>query len=439
MKVIADAEKHEELIEYLELLQADLSGEEVDWTQFGLNFKDEALTFYRNRCGKGTKNEKRIINDLNIAGVEDSADWDFICKFMLLFFDILMRDKAEASFVQEIFGDWLRTGEVQDLVMSYFKNYYKIIDSSVLSRNTLYAKNITYVYEDGHKEDMNICSQFMRSTQLRFYIWYAVCDNMLEKEDTYSVDDVFRALATIYLAQFITHGRDGLSSLLRMHHGYDTLGGWLKDETKEWRKFLAVDFKSIITDWHSKLKNNTESSIEFVVENIDCRDLLDKYKDVDDVLIYLDSPYIATSQYKVGNFSSKAMEELLEKLESINKKFIFSCRACKSVAVSNVDEEAVKKKEVLLAADRKIYSVVFDKFRELFKANELYVLTIDEHGKGFWEIVSSNGIAEIMITNYKIHSFFGMDTKGVYSVEKFDDFMLNLDKSLKEKEKDLVV
>ncbi|MFW5630878.1 MAG: hypothetical protein ACOCNB_08865 [Acetivibrio ethanolgignens] len=427
--IISDDEDYTTLIEYIRCLQEDLRGERTEWNPFDFDFQAEAQKFYINRNGRDTDKELRIVSDLD-AEVSNEADIDLIIGFMSKLYDIVSKNEAYSNFMKEVFGEWRISENPYPLVMSYFTNYSKIISFIKDNYIPLDVDSITYVDGESGKENLGMFEHQARANQLRYYEWYAICDNVLNDKSGYKIDKVFLGAATIFMMQFVTRGDAGLSSILRIYKDSAELLNDKNGEAKEWIKFLNTDYEYIISELHSKLKKNDKLlakrrsasdslrklETRTIIENLDCFKLLNKYKGKKKVLIYSDSPYIATKQYKAGDFSSEDMKHLLELLLETKSKFIFSCRACKSNDKGKATAEVLEGNQVIL-------DTVFGNFSKIFKTKKLYVLSIAT-GKGFWEIVKNNGVAEIMITNYEIYDFIDNWYKTTsYKVYKYDDFL----------------
>jgi site-specific DNA-adenine methylase len=75
-----------------------------------------------------------------------------------------------------------------------------------------------------------------------------------------------------------------------------------------------------------------------IVENKDFRDIIPQYSCLstnkkikqNHPLFYVDSPYLCTTGYK-SDFKAGDMRDLIKALADSRDKFIFSCRACKSL------------------------------------------------------------------------------------------------------------
>lgn len=436
--IISDDKDYETLIEYMRCLQEDLRGGLTEWNPFGFDFENEAQVFYKERNSRNTYKELRIVSDLN-ADVSDNADIYMIMEFMDKLYDYISEFEAYSDFKKEVFGEWDKSKGFFLLYMMFLKNYSKIV--SFLNDNLIPIdmKSITYSW-GSYKEKLGLVEHRIRAKQLRFYEWYAICGNALNGKSSCKTDKVFLGMATIFMMQFVTHGEAGLSSILRMYKDIDEV--YYDDKTgesKEWIKFINTDFECIISKLHSRLKKNDKLLAKrkrksksnskrtlitrTIIEKMDCSDLLIKYRGKEHVLIYSDSPYIATKQYKAGDFSPEAMKHLLEMLLETKSKFIFSCRACKSTNKSEATEKVLEGNQIIL-------DTVFGNISKIFKTKELYVLTIAT-GKNFWDIVKNNGVAEIMITNYEIYDFSDNQYKTTsYKVYKYDNFLDKLKKNI---------
>ena len=219
----------------------------------------------------------------------------------------------------------------------------------------------------------------------------------------------------------------------------------------KWRHFLyptekssdkCPEQKDIIEELHEQFQRIDIISDDFrvVIDSVtqeviaEKEDLKGKNSKVNpEALFYVDSPYIATVNYKVGMFKPQDMLELIEKLyttSEVGNKFIFSCRACgtKGSEASKADMKSI---------DKAIVETVYTHFNDIFLANSkpLWVVTIsrDSSKDFFTDLVAKHEEAEIMITNYEVQEFepSPLYPKAKYEVYPFKNFIYKLGQYLK--------
>lgn len=474
--IIADDKDHLTLIEYLRELQIDLCND-FQWVQFDFDLKQEALDYFNRRVATGrsreTDAELSIIYDAKVTDVElqvikdinntnDTNDTkyakyekyiEYITSIMLKLDSITTKNsflysKEDNAFLDKLFEKYKETNNVFELVVNFWSNYNDIHNFITRNHIPINLYDVTYKHKDGDL-DLNTDMHKFHAAALRFYEWYALFDNILEDKTHKGRDDKFLCgIATIFRYYFTTKGKIGNSPILRINVEV----GDERTDDLQWKDFLEEDFEKLINDLYSLIKKNDEvlskraekrknqtknddndRSIpaHTIIEQMDCVDLIKKYQSSgvasfkhNKPLFYSDSPYSATSDYKVGKFSDVDMKNLIEALKVSGDRFIFSCRACKgSVQGSKTTDELKKGNQIIIKE-------VFDVFQSTFNTKKIYVLTI-ETGVDFWQAVRDNKITEIMITNYKIEPFKdGQYPNAKYKVYLFDDFMKKLNQNI---------
>lgn len=407
-KVLSDKNKHKELIKYLGYLQKDLRGEE-DWDIVDL--QAEAIKYFDSRKANNktrfTERELRVVEDLRNLE-ESGVDEDYIIGFMNSLYEKvkdseILKDKDD--FLKTCFSDYIKKGDLYALISSYTVNHRYIID--YIKTNFI---PIDIDYELEHQA---------RAKQLRLYYWYAYFDNGNIS------DDILSGVATIFLYSFTTNNAVDISNVLRSYIDINEIIDGGSRESTTYEEFINKDFESLIETLYKYLKNNKEllskrdsqsdRSLDSrtIIENLDCFKLLDKYLDRKKALIYSDSPYLNTADYRAGGFNKdkENMTKLITKLQNSKQKFIFSCRACLS------GNRATKE------GNQELYENLF----KVFKGN-LWVCVV---GKDFWKSIRNNEIAEVFITNYEIHSFTDRKYKKVkFEVYDYNTFMNLLEKNI---------
>lgn len=442
IEILADDKKHLELIDYLKHLQKDLCGEEK-WV-IGVDLIAEAKKYYNNRinqsrAGKGER-ELGIISDLYSKIEFDSK---IIPSFMNdLYTEILDNQKLYKDFgklpknkeIYEAFDKFLNVvydnyviDEDLSTTLSRYNDHYEYI-CYFIHWQTLTVKLpiVRYITKDGNTEELTILEHNERQRLLRLYSWYAYFSNILDDILKYSdnienYNKILVGVASVFINSYLTMGSADLSGASRTLDSMDNLIDGSKSNAKE--QFIKKDFEFLITKLHNRLRTNEKLltkrwslserhlNTRMVITCEDCIDLIKKYSAGSNVLFYSDSPYINTVGYKF-KFDTDNMKDLIYSLENSGHKFIFSCRAC----LSGVNTTKERNKEL------------FDNLFKVFQSKKLWVLTI---GNDFWKQVKTNKIAEIMITNYEIHSFTDRKYKKVkFEVYDYNTFMNLLEKNI---------
>jgi len=293
----------------------------------------------------------------------------------------------------------------------------------------------------------NLFSAKNKHIQYRFFKYYTYFWRLRQNNVISHDKKVLHALAEFFIQYLTTKGKIGISPVMRMYKHPK-----IKNLDYQTHKFIGTDHTIVIGKFHECIK-------AFSLSNIFDLQIISRYKRIAEaeekkVLFYSDSPYLETSTYKENNidaFTAQNMKELIELLMSGGEKFIFSCRAAKSQEQKKrTDEERSDEDHSydidstgVFATNKNtresnqiIYEHVFDVFRKAAKDTnkKLYVLAI-EKGGDLADLVKSNKISEIMITNYPIQSFINImgyeaEEKTNYTVYSFEDFMKILDANM---------
>ena len=295
-------------------------------------------------------------------------------------------------------------------------------DSEMPIINTVPTDPVIDTFDDVYKSGM----------QARFYKYYAYFDDILKSG--VEATPVRCALAFIFINYFTTMGSKDVSNIVNMINR-----GTGKGVRTEYMQFLQPtnrpEQEDIIKTLHKEFQR-------IDIENKDCYQIIDSVtKDVltekeilrgraskkhPEALIYVDSPYIATKGYKVGDFSKSDMRKLIESLgvaSDAGCKFIFSCRATAKKAKNTQSAKDYKDKNMA------IIDSVYMNFGSVFIDNNkpLWVLAINPNSKKdfFTDVAAKHEETEIMITNYKIQEFkpSSLHPKAEYKVYDFMTFI----------------
>lgn len=411
-EVLADDSKHLELIEELETLQKDLRGD-GRWLEY-VDFEQEVQDFVSSMSRICLKHRKLVVEDPSDFDMEysDVVKWmrDIRAEVLSLSNDFSFSFDGETYdkqyLLNEVFNDVVNPTYMNgyELFMSFFRNYrliwafwWNFISSSVSAMQGEFYSEL-----DGKVKSEDHSVMLQRHKRYRFYMYYAYFMNLLNKSGTIEPDSMVRyAVAEIYKQFLTTHGKTGVSPILRMDVDLGCTAG-----SNATRSFLAQDFREKISNVH-KIAWGT------VCEGLDCIDMIKKYQHSsqetgaahNNPIFYSDSPYIETSDYAnkaagVPAFDSNKMKDLIVALKASGDNFIFSCRAVKGSVNGSETTDKLKMSNMRLKA------AVFDCFsQEFIQADSpLWVLAIEKRGS-LANLIQANKVAEIMITNFEIADF----------------------------------
>lgn len=420
-KVMTDKKLYKDLIIELERLQSCLRGDSPDI--YTVNF-DQCINQYFTRPNKKNASAEFIIINENplewFAGYQDIVAFMKRLELYLQNQDpqsILKLNNGKVDSVQNILIKIYPSNK--NLYMSFLENY-KLI-STILNENKVILwifDDLEGVYYNDKKIKLNLKQKAF--TQYAFYKYYAYYETLSLNNSnrvTYAVGEIFRR-------SLVTHGAVGISAILLMPSPQIKNG-----KSKAWKKFLQKDFRSDIEEIHKILRGT-------LCKNLDFKDVFKMYKvggtekrhkAYNTPLFYTDSPYLGTVGYAkkkhgVSGFGKTEMKALLNELKNSGGKFIFSCRALK--ATKEPPKDVIDPHfTALLDSDLLLYTTVYEFFLKEYcdKGKEIYVLAI-EKGGSLKELIEKSQIAEIMITNYRIHSFSNEKYKNVsFKVYKFEE------------------
>lgn len=282
----------------------------------------------------------------------------------------------------------------QSLIMAFDRKVIRHVGSALyMFRGTV---------EGSETDLMSFISEYGR---IRTYKYFAYFRKLLTTGGAIAPKDKTKyAIAEIYIHHFIKYNDMSSSTA---HGFFKQSSSIYENGDKKFWEFLNKDHDQILTDIY-EIAKGTE------LRRLDCIDFISEFQG-ERTLFYSDSPYIATVDYDdkvngVRKFDADKMQDLILDLRDSKSRFIFSCRAVKSSNKGrNIDPaEQSEKVEAILEGNKSIREDVFKQFEEEFenKGQHLWVLAIEKKsGNTLEELMKSNGIAEIMITNFRIYPF----------------------------------
>ena len=431
--VLCDDVLYKQLIDELKALQDDLKGIR-EWDT-GVDFDIEMDNYYHGKNTHETKEKDTFIMDNNSEFI---LEYDEIIQYITGLRNSLSRASDDYSYFfdgkdynkEELLKD-IFPSDASAMFMSYCKNYRLILgvagDFFVFP-----VKGIYKDYEDfanlgsDAKASMDMSEYELRQLRLRFYMYYAYFENLLNKPGVIK-DKVRYAVAQIFHESLRTSGYAHISSIYRIIYIGNDSSYSKQTPPGDVIRFLDKDFESIITKVHKRASGT-------IIENDDCINIIKKYQQLrgsNMPLFYSDSPYEGTSDYVdeingITAFTAQSMKDLIIALKDSGNNFIFSCRAAKgSVRASKTDDE-------LIQSNRDIYNNVFQVFNDevVKKGMDLWVLAIEKGGT-LADLIKKNKISEIMITNFEICSFVSKEYSKVnFNVYSFSDFLDILDNNM---------
>lgn len=257
-------------------------------------------------------------------------------------------------------------------------------------------------------------------------------------------DKVFYAFAFIFLRYFAFRKNQIGDNDIRNADSPTTLsnGSAVYKNNEKIEKFLDCSLLPEIEAFHKRFR-------KVELSNEDFRVFIDSFTGGDyekgDIVFYSDSPYLETTNYgekknQEDDFAEKDMEDLILRLINSGQKFIFSCRACKSLDNTNklkkilrnterseIENLNVKGLPELKASNKVLRDAVFQKFEsEAQKAGaSLNVLAIEEGDNNLAGHIRESNVAEVMICNFDIHDFSntGKKAKTEFTAYTYQDFL----------------
>lgn len=445
ISVVADDALYLDLIAALKVLQNYLvNGGE----QYGTVNLDNELGMFLAKLQKkkprGEREEKSLAKDKTIIDTSfqdfEIGGFEAVLATYAVYMDILSKPadfsvkldsgKYNRESLLDLFG--VPVGASESMIFGSmsdaFIRHHSLLDDYM--RTVMDEAGMEWSSETGQVATGSELTQEYK--QGRAYSYYAYFFRLLEDSSTISSDRIGHALAEIFRRYFSLNGilsePSSVLSVLRADKK-PTIDG-----------FCRKDFETLITDMHKALKGT-------VLENEDFHIILKKYNENQNVLYYVDPPYVATKGYEdegnsVGLFTEDDMKDLISGLVESGHKFIYSCRAV--FCPSNVSD-GKKVTEADMDIFRQVYAV-FSKYIAEDQVEDFYVLAL-ENSAGY--TINENGVEwkagtlehavhaswpmEIMITNFEICSF--IDAKSqinkkyakyknmVYKVYPFTEFL----------------
>lgn len=436
--VMADSEKHKEMIQELEAL--------IRCLRDGESWLDEDMLIQKARDYVTTK-DYREVDSLTLSDDVEDVDISFneVVNFMMYCrgyveldgvmdtFDFDGKTYTKQELLDTVFYDDPLSGGTDSssthmkgarCFFSFFENHSLVIAIAKELPNALRRFKMT----DSNGKQINADNVYDRYMRVRFYEYYAYFIELLNKKGRIAPSEAVRyAVAEVFyqslraggvpdfaaVRQMILDGRVGIRAVNSSHN--------LVEDAHE---FLKKNFKRIIIDVYKRNKYT-------ICENMDSINLIYEYRSGGTAtkikhknpLFYVDPPYLETSGYKdvvngVSAFTPKNMQNLIEALEKSSDKFIFSCRAVKSKDKGIADKKT-------RAANRRIKANVFEVFNKEFidKGRPLWVLAIEENGS-LGNLIKKNDVVELMICNFEICNFVDKDYNNIgFKVYTYQDFL----------------
>lgn len=436
--VMADSEKHKEMIQELEAL--------IRYLRDGESWLDEDMLIQKARDYVTTK-DYREVDSLTLSDDLEDVDISFeeVVNFMMYCrgdvvlnvvmdtFDFDGKTYTKQELLDTVFYDDPLSGGTDSssthmkgarCFFSFFENHSLVIAVAKELSNALRQFKMI----DANGREINADDVYNRYMRVRFYEYYAYFIELLNTKGQidpadmvrYAVAEVFCRSLTVNnkpsfsaVRQMILDGRVGIRAVNSSHN--------LIGDAHE---FLKKNFKRIIIDVYKRIKYT-------ICENMDSINLIYEYRSGGTAtkikhknpLFYVDPPYLETSGYKdvvngVSEFTPTNMQNLIEALEKSGDKFIFSCRAVKSKKKGEANEK-------IRAANRRIRANVFDVFNKEFidKGRPLWVLAI-KGNEDLENLIKKNAVVELMICNFEICDFVDKDHDSMsFRAYTYQDFL----------------
>lgn len=455
-EVMWDKDLHKDLIRHLKMLQDDLKFGKpyIEDISQDIVIKDEDLPYkiedflvldfdiqselYRNSKKKGispteitikdefsediyTKNDDivKIMNFYRQDVEKQNADYEFIWRSKTYSKNQLLKYQGLSGYFGIVNGKLLTP-----IVHAYLK--HSLSAAAYISFFSTIPAYRKLEFNESNISGEDLISAQKKHIQFRFYRYYTFFWRLRKNNIIPQGDKVLYAVAEYFIQSLITSGNIGLSPVLRMYK-YSIQDNRILD--KSTHNFMHSDHSTLIKNFHNRIK-------KFKLLNTNALEVIAQYhalakENNKKLLIYSDSPYLATSDYKENNvapFKRADMRDLINELMKVEQKFVFSCRACTTVKSKDIVKDIKKKNGI-------IYEYVFEVFKSYSKSyrRELFVLVIETFGKDLGKLVSENKAPEIMITNYQISDIFdfnnenGGERRIKYKVYKFNDFISIID------------
>ena len=433
--VMADSEKHKELIEKLEEVQIYLR-DGGDWPE-DIDIEQGLINYF------GSANNHSTDREVALDGGQDiNYDFTEIIEYMQKIRGLIVNNiivQANTSFqygaqeydrnrlLNEIFpnnptDEMFSFSKNSELIHALYKKYglfnpiyeapplegeyYSIMDKM---DKKLIAADSSEVYK-----------------QYRFYEYYLYLVESLRKVPGRIAPDnsVIYAVAEIFNRFFTINGFTSVSPLRGMLDPDNTKRN-TNNKNDNPDEFLEQPFRELILNVHKYSKGT-------ICHCMDCRDLINRYRSdseqsgtkYNNPLFYVDSPYEGTKGYAdeengISEFTPDDMKELICTLRDSNNKFIFSCRAVAGQQKKGAVSKEKRKTNI------KIKTNVFDVFNKQFidKGRPLWVLAIEENGS-LGNLIKKNVIIELMICNFEICNFVDKDYNNIgFKVYTYQDFL----------------
>ncbi len=420
---VISSDRYEELQKAIDIVQEDLSRPDYEINPyFGFDIPATIKEYIEFKREHAQRLDERVIEDemeiCNRMGEEFIFDEESVINFMkelpfrIEFFSNQI-DKYLIKHKNKISIDEIKTwNKLED----FYNNLHLIKDlSSRIIPN--YVTMHLYGKTDG-ESGINNFNDYVRSIKKLKALGYFAYFYLLRNTAGAISEDkkVQYAVGEIYLQSVSTQG-DICSSAVLSCDVYE------EHHREEVDNFIDRDLENCIESFHSRVRRCSKQDL---LRNRDFKKVLNEFAKISgNVLFYVDSPYIGTSDYGdkvngVDDFTTEDMDRLIKSLMESNKKFIFSMRA----VISGGDEDNKIK------GNNQLKEHVYEQFDKLSKPSKpLYVLVILRQDWILEDAIKAAKEIEIMITNFPIVSFDnykkGKNAKRdiyKYEVYKFKDF-----------------
>jgi len=422
---VISSDRYEELQKAIDIVREDLSRPDYEISPyFGFDIPATIKEYIEFKREHAQKSEESVIEDemaiYNRMGKEFIFDEESVINFMEKFpFYIEISseevDKYLVKHKNKISIDEIKTwNKLED----FYNNLHLIKDLS--SRIRIIPNHVTmnlYGKTDGESAINNFNDYSISIKKLKALGYFAYFYLLRNTAGGISKDKkVQYAVGEIYLRYMAIQGNIRSSAVLSCDDCEESY-------REEVDNFIDRDLENCIESFHSRVRRCYNQDL---LRNCDFEDVINEFANKSgNVLFYVDSPYIGTSDYGdkangVEDFTTEDMDRLIERLMESNKKFIFSMRA---VITGGTDNNKIK-------GNNQLKEHVYEQFNKLSKPSKpLYVLVILRQDWILEDAIKDGKKIEIMITNFLIVSFDNYKRsknakKEIYKYEvyKFKDF-----------------
>ncbi len=364
---------------------------------------DDIIDDYINKRSNNKRNRKQVTqrmqsiqaNGLQETEYDNNSIDNFLMEFQNKVMPLVAQGDLGASFDLN-FGLGGKKYTKQE-IQSYNKPYEFMLHYSVIRYLTeMYEPDLLDLIYDSNAKSMPTVEkdyQFYRAFGI-----FVLCRNMYDE----TANNRFKPKST---DEKITYAEVLLiMQYFRTSNEAGSISSITKD-TAKWEKFCEENFDKLIEDYHKELRRVKLRNIR----NVDCLNLINTYaNENEDTLFYVDSPYVGTLAYRENDsWTTENMKNLIDALFHSGQKFIFSMRPCKDgkVNLSSKQEDKIAKINHDILEVLKYFKTYHNNL------NKLYVLAVDFNMDILETCIKNHSKCEIMITNYRICSFYNIGDK----------------------------